>query len=777
MSLESLCLELAKADEENEVIELLKKEGYWNEPNCWRYYGDRETNFATIGNQQSRPDTALVEKITNSVDAVLIRECLVKGINPESNSAPKSIKEALTYFFGIKDGKLSNLEPKERTRLATNIIVLVTGQKSNPSYSVIDKGEGQTPQKMPSTFLSLDKANKFRIPFVQGKFNMGGSGAFQFCGKQNLQLIITKRQPEIANKEKSTDPTADYWGFTIMRRENPQGSMRNSVFTYLAPSGNILKFKANTLPLLPGAYPKSYENKLEWGSLVKLYNYQLIPRALLTSIYFDFYYHFCVLLPNIALPILLYERRPGYTAQSYEITLSGLSVRLEEDKKENLEEGFPSSANIKIEGQEIKTQIFAFKREKMKKYATQEGVIFTINGQCHGNINRSFFSQKSVGMDYLSDSILVIADCSNFEGRIREDLFMNSRDRLRESKLKLKIESELAELISNHQGLRELKERRRREEIEDRIGDDRPLVEVIEKVIKKSPILSKLLIEGIRITNPFITTPTGIGKKFIGKKFPTFFSLKNEFPNESPKICHQNLRFRVQFETDAENEYLTRDTDPGEFKLLCNGVETNNRVLNLWNGIANLTVLLPYNSKVNDLLHYELLVSDISRTEEFYSEFYVIVIEPINIHSGKSGERKPPRGNETKNGREKPSLLSLPNIIGIRKKDWDNHGFDKQSALKIRDGGDSGYDFYINLDNIYLLSEIKNKPKLDPAIIDAQYKYGLVLIGLSLLHGLDSDKDNSNEEPVFDKIFKITKAISPVLIPMITSLNDESIIS
>jgi hypothetical protein len=31
---------------------------------------------------------------------------------------------------------------------------------------------------MPETFLSLEQSDKHRIPFVQGKFNMGGTAVF-----------------------------------------------------------------------------------------------------------------------------------------------------------------------------------------------------------------------------------------------------------------------------------------------------------------------------------------------------------------------------------------------------------------------------------------------------------------------------------------------------------------------------------------------------------------------------------------------------------------------
>src|SRR5680860_1715558 len=94
-----LCLKLMQADSENDVITLLKNAGYWDEPKVWRFYGDYENNFSTIGNQQSRSDAALVEKLVNSVDARLMNECLAKGTKPEDGNAPQGIREAVARFF------------------------------------------------------------------------------------------------------------------------------------------------------------------------------------------------------------------------------------------------------------------------------------------------------------------------------------------------------------------------------------------------------------------------------------------------------------------------------------------------------------------------------------------------------------------------------------------------------------------------------------------------------------------------------------------------------
>jgi len=237
----ALCLALIKADSEQEVIDILSNAGYWDNPKVWRYYGDYENNFNSIGNQQAHPVAALVEKIINSVDARLMRECLVRGIDPESEDAPQSITDAVALFFENRKvtdscmaGRIKNWDDHKRLEESKGITVAATGFKPphNMCLTIADNGEGQSPAAMPTTFLSLTKSNKLRIPFVQGKFNMGGTGVLKFCGKRNLQLILSRRDPKICN---SNRPSYSDWGFTIVRREDPVGTRRSSVYTYLAP--------------------------------------------------------------------------------------------------------------------------------------------------------------------------------------------------------------------------------------------------------------------------------------------------------------------------------------------------------------------------------------------------------------------------------------------------------------------------------------------------------------------------------------------------------------
>jgi hypothetical protein len=765
MSLQALCQNLVEAESEERVIEVLTKAHLWDSEGDWRFYGGNENNFSVIGNQQSLPESALVEKIINSVDAVLMRECLRRKIAPESREAPRNINEALESFFGISQGSLWDMSASSRKKLAENMGLVATGRKESPCYSIIDFGEGQTPKRMPDTFLSLSKSNKLRIPFVQGKFNMGGTGVFQFAGRHNLQLIVSRRDPEIAKFE--DDVTRDCWGFTIVRREDPREGRRSSAYTYLTIDGKIPLFKASSLPLLPSEYSKPYGEPMGWGTYIKLYDYQM--PGLRTNILFDLYNRICLLLPKIALPIRFYERRSGYTGHTFETTMSGLSVRLYEDKRTNLEDGFPSSSTISVSGERMVCQIFAFRKGQSEKYRKDEGIIFTVNGQTHGHIPVSFFSRKAVGMSYLADSILVTIDCTDFSGRTREDLFMNSRDRLRGGDLKDQIERELEELLNNHPGLRALRESRRREEIQGKLEDSKPLKEMLEDILKKSPALSALLIPGFKLKSPFDMRTVSEKGEFLGKEYPTYFKIMLD----EGKLCPINSRFRIQYETDAVNDYFERSRLPGEFRLCIGEEEVTDYRLNLWNGLANLTVALPEGKKIGDILDYKSVVTDPTQLRPYESSFQVTVIQPYDKTSGETGTRKKPPSSEVGEDRSILSSLSLPQIIEIHKDHWSEVKFTEESALLVKDTGDEGYDFYVNMDNICLLSEVKARSDIDAKLLSGRYKYALVLVGLALLkEHVDSKEEKKNDEDVFKEVSEVTERLSPIILPMISYLGE-----
>ena len=173
--------------------------------------------FGIVRNQQSSPIAALVEKVTNSMDAILTKKCLEQGIKPDSKEAPQSMDEAINIFYpNYKNWDLSS----NRRKQSEEIQIIADGPPKNTSVIIYDNGEGQHPEDFEKTFLSLVKGNKINIQFVQGKYNMGGSGALVFCGKKRYQLIASKRFDDTGNL-----------GFTIIRQRRISESKEGQVIS------------------------------------------------------------------------------------------------------------------------------------------------------------------------------------------------------------------------------------------------------------------------------------------------------------------------------------------------------------------------------------------------------------------------------------------------------------------------------------------------------------------------------------------------------------------
>ena len=174
----------ATTEEEVDKRILANRETLGN-PNNWHPLDNNESNFGVIENQQSSPIAAIVEKLTNSIDALLMRKCYEAGIDPKSPQAPRTMEEAIKQFFRSdhESWHLTSFRQKQ----AEEIQIHADGPRMNTSLIIYDNGDGQHPEDFESTFLSLLRGNKNEIPFGQGKYNMGGTGAIVFCGKKRYE--------------------------------------------------------------------------------------------------------------------------------------------------------------------------------------------------------------------------------------------------------------------------------------------------------------------------------------------------------------------------------------------------------------------------------------------------------------------------------------------------------------------------------------------------------------------------------------------------------------
>ena len=613
---------------------------------------------------------------------------------------------------------------------------------------------------------------------------MGGTAALRFCGQNNLQLVISRRNPNI-KLDVGNDLSFPQWGFTIVRRENPTNDRLVSTYKYLAPYDNgVLRFEADVLPLFPQDN-NAYARNTEWGTAIKLYEYAIHGKSniLLRD---GLLRRLDLFLPGPALPIRLHECRKNYKGHrgSFANTLAGIRVRLSDDRNENLEHGFPHSSPITISGEPISVVIYAFKRGKGDTYRKREGVIFTVNGQMHGSLSKAFFSRTAAGMNRLEDSLLVVVDCSRISGRGREDLFMNSRDRMQQGEFLEKIKDELASILKNNQDLRDLKARRRSEEIESKLKDSKPLEDVLKSIFSKYPSMAALFGGTGHLPNPFKPEKIKNGKEFRPRLHPSYFRFqKKDYGQVLERTTPLGMRSRVMFETDVSNDYFDRIQDPGEHQLqpLYEG-PTPNHSLNPHSGTFTLNVALPDKANIGDSFGYEFRVQDETLVEPFVNRFIVSVGPPQKASGGNGKRSKHPTGGQ--GNEDIPKGLDIPTPILVYESEWDKYGFNSHSALKVvndqidEEDESASYIYYINMDNIHLKAELKaTKENLE--IVKARWQYGMVLIGMALLRGVTTSKDSSpnghvseddSEISIEENVGKNAAAIAPVLLPLIEHL-------
>lgn len=787
MNNRSLFETLLHAEHEGHVVDTLDAAGFpLSDDTVWVPLGENEGNFSVVGNQQGDASAAFIEKVVNSIDAVLMGECFKRGLDPESGEAPLSMQEAVEQFFGAKGGRLDNLTSSEQTMLAQKIHVVATGEKDSPCYCIIDQGEGQSPADFPSTFLSTSRSSpKIRINFVQGKFNAGGSGSLQFCGQHNIQLIVSRRQPFAPRG--SNDPTVDLWGFTVVRRRRPRSGERSSVFVYLAPNGGVLNFKAKFVNVLPGKSSKNspasaYAVPLKYGTAVKLYNYKWPGRGIATL---EARRQLERVLHTPCSPFRISETR-AYKANYYSATVSGVwnttSAEIaNEGGSPKMEPGFPAMAKISLHtiGQ-LPIRIGVW-RSDVKTRNVPTGIFFLVNGQVHGQFGGEFVTRK-LKFDYIRDYILVSVDCTGIDRSVAEDLFMASRDRLRRNEHYEAIREALAQQLGNHQGLKSLNAARRRKRIEDAGDASTEIEKMVSELIQSDPGLANLFTLGGKIIT---SVGPGIVEPFKGRKFPSYFRLVKEPKRKRlKKQCPLNRTVKVEFETDAENDYFDRPADRGEIEV--NPTLDLIEASHLWNGRFTARFRVPWDAQVGDVIDVRFAVSDVERLVKgpFRSRFDLIATPEVakTKHKEPDPQPKPPVSFPKPNHPESNPSLELPTPTPVTKDEWhrDTGIEGPYDAFRVKSRGDGGYDFFVNEACAWLLSE-QSDPKHDPATIKHWFTWGLALAALGMIRqatvkskgGNQVETDASDEaDPDLDEIGRACDGLARVIVPMFRVLYD-----
>ena len=729
--------ELLRAQTERDVHACLSRANLLDDSH-WRPYGGLENNGGQFLNQQASPRGALVEKIVNSVDAVLTAKAYEHGDLP--GSPPETMFEAAERYFNVRDGRLAEITALERGRIARQSVqVVVSGKRSpgKPTVTITDQGEGQVPETFPKTFLSLAASNKFRLPFVQGKFNMGSTGAVPFCGKEhNYQLILSRRHP-------AAPGDSTLWGFTVVRRRRPTGDERLSQFQYLAPDGEILTIAADALPIW-GADGGNYED-MRYGSLVRLYEFDLEEK---TNAVLDFSRMLNRRLYRTPLPIQVVEQR-DFKGHSLENIISGLETRLDEDPASVVETGFPAKDELVVQGLgPVDVALIPFKEQADTGnwVRAAESVIFTVNRQAHAFEHRDFLrrtGQSGVGFTFLAPSLLVEVDCSAAPSQVIEQLFMGSRDRMRDNDEKRALLTDLAGYLRNHDGLRALNNQRRISAIRRSVKSETRTQDLFKRMVESSSAISAILRGAGRIPAPVGPTNTS-EVRFEGRRYPTYLRWARGGPFLE-KECPVNAYCEIELETDAENMFLSRASDPGKCLIAPEEWVKNRK---LWDGRLTIRLQPPQGTPVGSRL--PLSVSFKSPPIETLSADGSLIVTPRHEPGDNPpGPRRPPRR----------AAVAPPTIHEVFRAGWSLHEFNDRSVARV-DAAAEETIVFVNMDNRGLLNYCHAEPRRAEELKD-MWRLTCAALAVSLKRAIDQDEvSHEDAEAAF-------AAIGDVLIPAV----------
>lgn len=811
-----LCLALLRAQSEDEVTSLLSRYGLLDIKH-WKVLGDMPNNRAIVNNQSQDPTGALVEKMINSIDAMLTKECFLRGVNPDSSDAPCDMTKAAERFFRVRGGDLANLSRKERTMLAENIQLVATGSKSDPSYLVIDRGEGQTPLRFEETFLSLRKSNKARIPFVQGKFNCGGTGVLPFCGKQAYQLIISRRCPELPSGPSlggPKDPTHSLWGFTVVRKLLPsQRVFDTATYVYLAPDGQIPAFEADQILALPdvsrdtvgeetetegneadgapspgGNTPRPYAKPLECGTVIKVYNYRWQARSCATL---DARFALERYLYRLSLPFRVVETRPGFEKAHYlATTVAGTAVTIADDRQRGyLESDFPLSGEIcpddigiiplciGLYREQSKTEVEEKAQAKKKRTAKDprrlaKGLSFTINGQVHCFAGPEFFLTRGLNYEWLKDTLVVAVDCTGIHEDIRDQLIMPSRDRLRKLPEFDTLLEAVVSFLKDCDILRAINDERKLRRVQAALHDE-ATQDVFQSLVNKDPVFASLFGSGLKLRNPWSKGPEP--QPYKGKLPPTFFHFEGG-KHETRKSFAIDRTCAVELETDAVNDYFHLP-DPNARGALDIQPRCYER-WNLLNGHLRVVFRAPSNARVGDTLKVTITVTDPCLSLRGDPPW----VNTVHLTFAAGGKEVKSGGEKKKQGGS--ASLALPDISLVYRDRWVDHGFNERSALRITHE-DGNYRFWVNMDNVYLQNELMRRKDPEKEAAKFAYKWGLALIALGMLQELkkqqneqketSAEKNSSEEErqeSIEEQVGRFSVGVAAVIIPTVMHLMD-----
>ena len=524
---------LLKATTNSEIEEVIKSlEPLGSE---WRLVGDRN-NYPTI-NVASIPSAAIVERVTNSIDARLELAAEAEPKFADKCSSPRMFVDGT---FGVKDGYLSNLENKEKqeelVEQAGIVVTLRDGDlTSTPTIDIQEAGIGISRQEFPETILSLNRDNKIKKWYLMGRFGQGGSATFRFS---KYTVIVSRRQhPERVDQEVS---------FTIVRMREAEKGEKDGQYVYLVNKNDDLPFSISADPSVFAA-----------GTLVRHVNYEIGKgnRPLLLDIYNLL--HFRLFDP--ILPFWVVDER-NWVGSIERRRMFGSRDRLQKSKLVQRSDELVSPVGNNGEYGSVIVRYWVFNigtdvKQKLTFVDPDDPIVVTYLGQTHAALPKRILA-RDCQLPNLYRDLVVQIECDNLNDFGRRKIFTSGREVITEEGLAL-FKAILAEILP--------------EELSD-LDQEREISLLTQGVTRAKEALRRKLAEMINRIRPGTFDLTGgkeKGRSIMRKRkrhrkqypplptkdFPTFIRIGN---TNIPIRFSSNRTTWIGLESDAPDGFLSK---------------------------------------------------------------------------------------------------------------------------------------------------------------------------------------------------------------------------
>ncbi len=800
-----LCFAFLRAESEAAVTQIIESELPLFAGTAWREIDQRDTNSNTINNQASTGSKALTELCTNMVDAVLMKRAYEHGISDLTGpDAPQSVTDAvriLIGFTGDRTGVLAEIDDDEALRqfAAENLVIGVTGGSRKGEaicFTFADNGEGQHPKDFERTFLSLSTRNKSDIPFVQGKWNMGGSGVLGYCGLHWYKLIVSRRYDR-----------SGPWGWTLVR-QRPGADL--PVAEYLTIEGSIPSFEYDRVfPATLRSGEVDEQLSRSSGTIIKLYDYTLESRA---STSFDGIREALNAgLVSTVLPFRLYnyratpsQTRTGRRAMGVdERPLNGMESQLRRDARGGTDGGTQRTQGHRAHERhhvdtvkhpelgEITITAIVLPRERPSWLRSNIGRIFhSVNGQVQHTQTRGYLSQRC-RFPGLMDRIVLIVDATKMTTAAHNLVWKSDREHVRETSIGQIYLETVRQTIADSEFLKALQQEFAAEQID--AEESATQQSLFESLIENDQNLAQLLPKGTLVRRRGRRMRGGEQTEWKGKRSPTFLRLPSRQLQAMGIDLAAETKRRVQLETDVENGWLARDENPGRITIRGEGIEHVEYSSSIRDGRVTLGLTLTP-SRLHPGTHIEAVVSmnDEEMPVPVECEITLNVVE--SRPAKPPGTRTPKKTDTDSQGDAEQDTLGIPPtkwltedgrdiMDGVETIRWPT-GYGEQDGGVVEDFGEDGKVYQINYDNAHFQSFLQRaRTESERRIITTQYQLGMLVSMMGIEDAfarLEDDEEKERLVDVLDEIRRLSARASATVVMSIaqtiaTMVNPEAV--